>query len=266
MPRKNQTGVQGLIKENVRRYPRDTEGNRLIGPPELVMRWSLDVQWFAIESGGRVRKRHRERFPEGMKISAIKSRANDIRSKCLAGMFDPDAEKSYTRTLSDALDEYLAKTAADGLKSVRSKKSQAGMVKAIMGGTTPLATISAFAVEKFKRERLRRLIPRYDDLDDEERAEKVAAHASTVNRSIALIKHFARLAMQWKWISPLVATEIRTVKLLPEPEGRMRQLNNDEEAALFAGLPDGVKAIVQAALMTGMRRSELVNLRKVRST
>jgi len=104
--------------------------------------------------------------------------------------------------------------------------------------------MSVFAVEKYKRARLQDVGP------------------ASVNREIAMLKHFCNYAVEHEWMEAETARAIRAVRLLKEPPGRVRYLSTDEEKALLAALPRSIRVIVRAADLSGMRRSEVVLLRK----
>lgn len=48
---------------------------------------------------------------------------------------------------------------------------------------------------------------------------------------------------------------------LEEPKERVRELKADEQAALFAALPDDLKPVVEFAILSGQRKSAIVGLR-----
>jgi len=47
-----------------------------------------------------------------------------------------------------------------------------------------------------------------------------------------------------------------------EPEGRLRALDDDGRARLIAALPERVRRMVVVAVLTGLRRADLCDLRK----
>ena len=96
-----------------------------------------------------------------------------------------------------------------------------------------------------------------DEGDDEE-----LIGCASVNRGLALLKHSCGLRVAWGWMRETSAVAVRKVRLLKEPEGRVRFLSPEEERALLAKLPECVVRVVVAATLTGMRRSEIVRLRK----
>lgn len=103
-----------------------------------------------------------------------------------------------------------------------------------------LREITPHAIEQYKRERLEKVKP------------------ATVNRELACLKHLFSKAIEWEYYN---ANPVKKVKLLKEPPGRIRYLDNDEIQRLLKECSPTLKPIVITALNTGMRKSELLNLK-----
>ena len=95
-------------------------------------------------------------------------------------------------------------------------------------------------IEKYKAKRLETVSP------------------ASVNRELATLKNMFTMAIKWGYVKTNPAKE---VKLLKEPAGRLRYLKPEEYAALKTSCPDHIRAIIIAALNTGMRKGELQNLK-----
>lgn len=80
---------------------------------------------------------------------------------------------------------------------------------------------------------------------------------STANRSLVVLKHMLRLAVEWGYLASSPATGF---KLEREENRREFFLTPEQWEALGAELPSWLRPLVLAALHTGARRSELVNL------
>lgn len=81
---------------------------------------------------------------------------------------------------------------------------------------------------------------------------------SSVNREVQLLRRVVR------WTAPrgFEAPEIAWGGLMyAEPKERVRELSADEEARLFVCLPDNLKPLVEFALLSGKRRTEIITLR-----
>jgi integrase len=202
-------------------------------------RYRIDLRWRDPNTGAW--KRHRELLPRDLPAPAAKRRAADMQAAALAGTFVPGREAS--RKLRSALDEYLSWLATQRPKAVADRTLHAKKLVASLGNVD-LDKIQPFGVERFKSHRS---------------AEGCAP--GTVNRHLTTLKHFVRMAADWNWMSREAADAVRRVRPLREPAGRVRSLQGDEEARLLAELPDAVRAIAVTAMVSGMRRSEIVGLR-----
>lgn len=82
------------------------------------------------------------------------------------------------------------------------------------------------------------------------------AGAATRNRYRALIRSALRLAL-FRGLAPAVAS----IKLEPEPENAPRAFSKRELARIVAAAPDHMRAPIIVAATTGLRRSNVFNLR-----
>lgn len=103
-----------------------------------------------------------------------------------------------------------------------------------------LKGIDPETIEKYKTERLGKVKP------------------ATVNRELACLKNLFNKSIEWGYCN---VNPVKKVKLLKEPPGRIRYLENYEIHALLKECSLTLKPIVIVALNTGMRKSELLNLK-----
>jgi len=86
---------------------------------------------------------------------------------------------------------------------------------------------------------------------------------ATVNRELACLRHMLNKAVDWGLAR---ANPMRGVKLFREENQRTRILSEDEEARLLAACEESrswrLKLIVLTALHSGMRKGEILRLRK----
>lgn len=95
----------------------------------------------------------------------------------------------------------------------------------------------------------------------DKRLKKVSA--STVNRDLNLLNAVLKLALQ-EWDVAIPKSLLNGIRRPKSPPPRDRRLSTKEEAALFAAIAETrggyLRQIVELALETGMRQSELVAL------
>ncbi len=81
---------------------------------------------------------------------------------------------------------------------------------------------------------------------------------ATINRELACLKHMFTKAIEWGLVS---SNPLRKVKLLPEKLNKLRVLYDEEFQKLYNPSAEFLKLILIVAVNTGMRRSEILNLR-----
>jgi integrase len=82
--------------------------------------------------------------------------------------------------------------------------------------------------------------------------------ADSIIKEFNVLKHFLRLAIEWEIIPTSPAQGIRAPRAAA---GRVRYLQPNEFRAIMEHCPDWLRAVVVVAINTGMRRSEILNLR-----
>ena len=110
-------------------------------------------------------------------------------------------------------------------------------------GNLPLNSFTSLLVEKYQTEALKEVKP------------------ATANRRISCLKHMFKKAVDWKWVGKEVLADVRSVKLLEEPPGRLRYLSQGECQTLVETCTPHLKPTVIVALNTGMRLGEILGLR-----
>jgi len=103
-----------------------------------------------------------------------------------------------------------------------------------------LQEITPFDVENYKRERLFQVKP------------------ATVNRDLACLKTIFSKAVEWGKVKE---NPVKRVKLLRVNNIRVRYLETEEMANLLKNCSEPLYTIVTVALNTGMRKSEILNLK-----
>ncbi|MFH0796626.1 MAG: site-specific integrase [Candidatus Omnitrophota bacterium] len=117
-----------------------------------------------------------------------------------------------------------------------------GIVNHLNGifGAEYIYEISALDVEEYKRKRI-----------EEGKA------LATVNKEISVLRNILNKAVEWGKLR----TAPPKIKLLKENNQRIRYLGKGEEILLLDACPEFLKPIIEIALNTGMRRSEILGLK-----
>lgn len=230
MARPSKTGIRGLVKGKDGRHRIDLRYVDRDGKPQ----------------------RYKEALPVGAPMVAVKRRAQEVLSDALAGGpiraakgAQAPADAPAAVTLRRAFDQYLDALQARGLRSIANRRSHAAAWCETIGEGTAPDKITIAHLDRFAAEQGRA--------------------PATVNRHLATIKHAARWWEERGLVSIATAATIRKVKLLPEPQERIRHLSSDEQRALLAAVdrldPD-LRVLVTVAMLTGMRRTEITSLRR----
>lgn len=78
----------------------------------------------------------------------------------------------------------------------------------------------------------------------------------TVNRTLALLRSvLIRACVDWEWIDA-----VPKVRLLKEPDRRVRYLTQQEASALLFALPEHLSHMVAFSLATGLRKGNVIGL------
>lgn len=89
-----------------------------------------------------------------------------------------------------------------------------------------------------------------------QRSGKASPHS--IQKELNVLKHLLRLAVEWELIPFSPAQGVKSPRV---PAGRVRYLQPKELRALVLACPLWLRPIVALAVMTGMRRGELLKLR-----
>jgi len=125
-------------------------------------------------------------------------------------------------------------------KSYRTDTCNAKTLKSFFGSETHIDKILPNDIEKYKTQAGLKL-----------------KHA-TINRHLSALSKMYSLAVANDLID---YNPLRKVKKLKENNYQVRFLSKEEETELFKYLPEHIKPIIICALQTGMRKSEILNLK-----
>ncbi len=144
-------------------------------------------------------------------------------------------------TFNELVTEYLKW--AQRQRSFRSKQGFIRQLSEFFNGI-PLRRFSSRLIEQYQTEKIQK-----------------GNKPATVNRHIATLKHMFTKAVEWDMVEEETLKRIRKVKLLPENNRRLRYLSIGECQSLINACDKHLKPIVITALNTGMRKSEILNLK-----
>ena len=89
-----------------------------------------------------------------------------------------------------------------------------------------------------------------------DRRQKDGVANSTINRALEIVRRILYLARDdWGWI-----TRVPKIRMLKEPKRRVRFLTVEEADQLMLALPEHLVPVVQFALATGCRMTEILRL------
>ena len=91
-----------------------------------------------------------------------------------------------------------------------------------------------------------------------QRSGETSAHS--VQKELSALKHLLRLAVEWEIIPINPAQGVKSPRV---PVGRVRYLQPTEPRSVLEACPDWLRPIVALAFWTGMRRGEIIGLRRL---
>ncbi len=153
----------------------------------------------------------------------------------------PEVKRIANHTFKELATEYK-----QWAKRQRSYRSKEGFINQLVEcfGNLLLRRFTPLIIEKYQTERINK-----------------GNTPATVNRLIATLKHMFTKAVDWSMVEEEVLKRVRRVKLLEENNRRLRYLSKEECQALINACEPHLKPIVITALNTGMRKSEILNLK-----
>jgi len=176
------------------------------------------------------------------KIGPSKTLAEKVLAKRMAAIAEGkflDQRKVKRYLFREAAEKFLEYS----LANKRSSRRDEGMLRLYLlptFGAKHLDEISPWDVERYKADR------------------KGQLSLASVNRELACMKTIFNKAIQWRMTKE---NPVRSVKLFKENNRRLRFLMADEMRSVIENCRPHLRPIVITALNTGMRISEILNLR-----
>ena len=154
----------------------------------------------------------------------------------------PEVKRITNHTFTELTEQY--KVWAERQRSYRSKL---GFIKQLgkAFGNLPLRRFNSMLVEHYQTERMQR-----------------GNKPATINRLVATLKHMFTKAVEWDMVEEQTLKRIRKAKLLEENNRRLRYLSKEECHTLIKSCNNHLRPIVITALHTGMRKGEVLSLKR----
>ncbi|HAT9546856.1 TPA: tyrosine-type recombinase/integrase [Legionella pneumophila subsp. pneumophila] len=178
--------------------------------------------------------------------------ANSIESAIHENRHFKTAE-SKKRTLAELIDRYIEIILPHKSASMQSAQKKQLLWWKDKAGYHVLADFTSQTISSLKEELAN---------GTTNRGEKRTA--ATVNRYLAALSHALNTAInEWEWIE---SNPVLKIKKQPESQGRVRYLDDNERSRLLEACKESANkqlhTIVVLALSTGMRKGEILNLKR----
>jgi integrase len=153
--------------------------------------------------------------------------------------------------------DYLDHVKTNKKKSWQRDDNSLKFLKSYFGGML-LSKISPWDIEEYKRKRLEGEITIKLEPGARKRKEWKVKPA-TINRELACLKHMFTLAKRWKMADE---NPVKEVQFFQEQQIEMRILAQEEINRLLSCASPRLRPILIVALNTGMRKGEILHLRR----
>ncbi|MGH9871543.1 MAG: tyrosine-type recombinase/integrase [Pyrinomonadaceae bacterium] len=203
-------------------------------------------------------------------IAKDKSEAREFafqeRRKVLDGSYRDEMEREELKDFETFVDKVYLPFARENHSSVKHDEFRCQVLKEQFGGKR-FQEITMMTVVKFINERLTSNTVRREFKEDGTVVSKKRS-PTTVNKEITLLSSIFRMAMREKVATTNPCDELpKSVRAkIPARRRRNRRLSQAEESALFkvgfVGRRQYIREIAEVALCTGMRKGELLRLKR----
>lgn len=227
-------------------------------------RWKINV----MVDGQRV---HRVigKESDGVTREQAENAIEKLRTEAREGRLNLPKGRKVALGFQQAAEKYLEKLEEEGGKDIRSKGQRFRQYLIPFFGNTPLAKISTFDVERYKKQRQQASSERGGDWVSKQAKEKGehkgaksgAVAPGTINRELTTLSHLFTKAVEWGWIDHKPAQ----VKRFKVDNGRITYLTTEQVSRLLEAAQQDQNAEIYPfmviGLETSMRKMEILNIR-----
>lgn len=150
--------------------------------------------------------------------------------------------RKLTLNFQKATIHYLEKLELEGGRNIEKKREQLRLHLVPFFKERPLACITTFDVERYKKHRAE------------------MAKNGTINRELAVLSHLLNKAVEWKWLE----FKACQIKRLPEDKGRITYLTAEQISRIITAAKADqcfyVYPFIVIGLETSMRRMEILSI------
>ena len=183
------------------------------------------------------------------------------RQDAKAGRLNLPKGRKLALSFTEAAERYLVKLAQEDGKDLKMKGYRLRMHLSPFFGATPLAKLTSFDVERYKKHRSSQAVV-HSNGQGGLPSTGGNIKPATINRELAALSHLLNKAVEWGWIEHKSAT----IKRLKEDSGRIVYLTIGQiEDLLKAAEGDQNRQIhpfIRIGLSTSMRKTEILSIRR----
>ena len=196
--------------------------------------------WFIFTYKG---KTYRERIgrEKELPLTSAKHIAGELRSRIIKGEYIPLKEESLTfREISSKYLEWYKSSRPDLRKRTLKEMERKITLLNSHFGNMEVVSISEWTIENYKSRRI-----------------KEGVKPSTINNELPTLRAVLRKAKEWG----LISRELPKIKMFKVNDERVRYLSPEELERLLDACPSHFRPLVEFAVFTGLRASEILTLR-----
>lgn len=186
------------------------------------------------------------------------------RQDAKAGRLNLPVGRKLPMLFKDAAAKYLERLGESAGRDLKMKRTRLELHLLPFFGETPLANITSFDIERYKKQRQHEAtVVRPRGKEVARAQEKITVvRPATINRELAVLSHLLNNANEWGWIDRPAAR----IKRFQEGHGRITYLTVEQIRRLVecakADSNAAIYPFIVIALETAMRKMEILGMRK----